>query len=42
MQIIQQNRCRKSLWQNSVPTYDKNSPETGHRGYIPQPNKDHI
>ena len=25
-------RCRKSFWQNSTPIYDKNSPESGHRG----------
>ena len=26
------NRCRKSFWQNSKPIYNKNSPESGHRG----------
>ena len=25
------NRCRKSFCQNSEPTYDKNSPESGYR-----------
>ena len=33
------NRCRESLWQNSTPIYDQNSPETRHRGNIPQHNK---
>ena len=28
--------------QNSEPIYDKNSPESGHRGYIPEQNKGHI
>ena len=28
--------------QNSTPIYDKNSPESGHRGNIPQHNKSHI
>ena len=30
------SRCRKSFWQNSTPTYDKNSPESRHRGNLPQ------
>ena len=25
------NRCRESLWQNSTPIYDRNSPESRHR-----------
>ena len=33
------NRCGKSFWQNSTPIYDKNSPESGHRGNLPQHNK---
>ena len=32
----------KSFWENSAPIYDKNSTESGHRGYIPQHNKCHI
>ena len=36
------NRCRKSFQQNSTPIYDKDSPESGHRGYLPQRNKGHI
>ena len=36
------NRCRKSFWQNSTPIYDKNSPESGHRGNLPQYNIGHI
>ena len=28
--------------QNSAPIHDKNSPESGHRGNIPQHNKGHI
>jgi len=28
--------------QNSAPFYDKNSPESGHGGNIPQHNKGHI
>ena len=28
--------------QNSTPIYDKNSPESGHRGNLLQHNKDHI
>ena len=35
------NRCRKSFQQNSTPIYDKNSPESGHRGNLPQHNKGH-
>ena len=27
---------------NSTPIYDKNSPESGHRGNLPQLNKGHI
>ena len=30
------NRYRKSFWQNSIPIYDKNYPESGHRGNLPQ------
>ena len=33
---------RESLWQNSTPIYDKNSPESKHRRNIPQHNKSHI
>ena len=33
------NRCWESLWQNSTPIYDKNSPERRHRRNIPQPIK---
>ena len=33
------NRCQESLWQNSTPIYDKNSPERRHRRNIPQPIK---
>ena len=36
------NRCRKSFWQNSTHISDKNSPESGHRGNLPQHNKGHI
>ena len=36
------NRCRESLWQNSRPIYDKNSPESRHIRNIPQHNKSHI
>ena len=28
------NRCMESLWQNSTPIYDKNSPESRHRRRI--------
>ena len=35
------NRCRKGFWQKSTPIY-KSSPESGHRGNIPQNNKGHI
>ena len=27
---------------NSTPIFDKNSPESGHRGNLPQDNKGHI
>ena len=27
---------------NSMPIYDKNPPESGHRGKLPQHNKGHI
>lgn len=30
---------QKSFWQNSTPTYGKNSPESGHRNKIYQYNK---
>ena len=36
------NGCRKNIYQNSEPIYDKNSPESGQRGYIPQHKKGHI
>lgn len=29
----------KSLWKNSIPTYDRNSQQNGYRGNIPQHNK---
>ena len=29
------NRCRKTFWQNSTPTDDKNPPESRHRGNLP-------
>ena len=29
------NRCRKSLWQNSVPIYDQNSSKSGHPCFGP-------
>ena len=32
------NRYRKIFWQNSTHIYDKNSPESGHRGNISQHN----
>ena len=32
---------QKSFWQNSTPIYDKNSPESGHRGNLPHRNKGH-
>ena len=35
------NRCRKIL-QNSTPIHNKNSPESEHRGNIPQNNKSHL
>ena len=36
------NRRRKSFRQNLTPIYDKNSPESGHRGNLPQHNKGRI
>ena len=39
---IKTNRCRESLWQNSTPICDKNSPESRHRRNISQHNKSHI
>ena len=36
------NRCRKSFWQISTPIYDKTSPESGHRGNLPQHNESYI
>ena len=36
------NRCQESLWQNSTPIYDKNSPERRHTRNITQHNKSHI
>ena len=32
----------KGFWQNSTLIYDKNSPESGQRGNLPQHNKGHI
>ena len=32
----------KSLWQNPIPIFDKNTSGSGHRGNLPQHNKDHI
>ena len=29
------------IWWNSTPTYNKNSQKFGHRGNLPQHNKDH-
>ena len=40
--MIISNRCRKIFQQNSIPTYDKNSPESRHRGNLPQHNKGRI
>ena len=34
--------AEKACEQNSTPIYDKDSPENGHRGNLPQHNKDHI
>ena len=36
------NRCRKIFQQNSAHICDKNSPESEHRGNLPQHNKGHI
>ena len=36
------HRCRRSFLQNSTSIFDKNSPESGHRGNLPQLNKGHI
>ena len=36
------NRCRKGFLQSAALIYDKYSPESGHRGDIPQQNKGHI
>ena len=36
------NRCRKSLQQNSTCIYDKNPPESRHRGKLHQYNKGHL
>ena len=33
---------QKMLWQSSTAMYDNNSPESGHRGKLPQHNKGHI
>ena len=33
---------RKSIWQNPTPIYDRNSPESGHRGNLPQHTRGHI
>ena len=38
----QLKRSIKSFGQNSIPIYDKNSPESGQRGKLPQHNKAHI
>ena len=32
----------KGFWQNSTPIYDKNPPESRHRGNLPQHNEGHI
>ena len=40
--IITSTDAGKSMWQNSTPIYDNNSPESGHRGNLPQHNKGHI
>ena len=34
--------AEKAFRQNSTPIYDKNSPESGHRGNLPQHSKEHI
>ena len=33
---------KKSFWQNSIPVYDKNSPESGHRRNLTQYDNGHI
>ena len=40
--IQSSNLMQKMLWQSSTPIYDNNSPESGHRGKLPQHNKGHI
>ena len=30
------NRCRKSIWEGTVPIYNKNTQQSGSRGSIPQ------
>ena len=39
---IWSSQCRESFRQNSTPIFDKNSPESRHRGNLPQHNKAHI
>ena len=34
--------AEKYFNKNQTPIYDENSPEIGHRGNIPQHNKDHV
>ena len=36
------NRCRKSIWQNPTPIYNKTSQRSENRGNTPQHNKGHI
>ena len=40
--MISTTDAKKSFQQNSTSIYNKNSPESGHRGDIPQNNKGHI
>ena len=40
--IRSSQQMQKSLRQNSTPIYDKNPPESRHRGNFPQHNKDQI
>ena len=37
-----QIEAENAFWQNSIPIYDKISPERGHRGNLPQYDKGHI
>lgn len=33
---------KKSIWQNPIPIYDKNSEQTRDRGELPQPDEVHL